>query len=362
MTYQRITDHGFRFPDVSDLPEVKQEQRFQDDEVSGTIIANMERCFRAKKGVNQFMATVDQLLEHSEKQMPLDEGEQAILYGWRKKLSRQYVFQITSKRHDYTNTHSGLQQYKELTENGVSFGQSEISQEIKKILQPDIDLLLQKTDELSPIGAYDRANPNLGARGNQVMEILNKEFAKQGHLEAARIYMNRKVEVKKVTLHVSYPTDTHIFQQYRDINLANPKHPITTKLHIDPKFDLLKGAFYLGEVTERQGPIWFVKTSHRWQHDEFESVWGRANAVGNYMEDKLHRRAIFRLPSRLRINYQFGRNLLDGTDEQKNITDKIVKLTTDKTGNFAIFDPGYIMHTGGNVDEGMRINLQLQLK
>jgi hypothetical protein len=71
---------------------------------------------------------------------------------------------------------------------------------------------------------------------------------------------------------------------------------------------------------------------------------------------------MFRLPKRLRLNYQFGRNLLDGTREQKNITDKIIKLTTDQTGNFALFDPGFTMHTGGNVDTGMRINLQLQLK
>jgi len=361
MYYQEISDHGFVFPDISNLPEVKQEQRFEDNAESNALVKQCEDMFNAKKGVNQFIAKVDQLIELSKKQMPLQEGEQDIINGWRKKLGRQYTYQITTKRHNFYNNDSKNKHFIRLVGQGVTFGSSDIGYKIKHVLQSDIDLLLQKQDQISPIGAYDRANPK-PKQGGQVQDILNEEFKKQGILDAASTYMGRSMTVKKVTLHISYPTDSHVFQQYRDVNLASQEHPVTTNLHIDPKFDLLKGAFYLGEVTEKQGPIWFVRTSNRWKHNSFESVWGRANAVGNYMEDKLHRSAAFRLPKRLRINYQFGRNLLDGTAEQKKITDNIVKLTTNNTGNFALFDPGFTMHTGGRVDEGMRINLQLQFR
>jgi len=361
MNYQEIADHGFVFPDVSDLPEVRQEQRFDDNLESDALVNRCEDMFMKKKGMNQFLMIVDELVELSKTQMPLQEGEQEIINHWRKKVGRQYTYQITTNRHNFFDKHSDNKHFHTLAEQGVTFGYSDIGHKVKSLLQSDIDFLLNKQDQITQIGTYDRANPK-PENGSKVQDMLNEEFEKQGILDAASSYMGKSMSVKKVTLHVSYPTDSHIFQQYRDINSVSQKHPVTTNLHLDPKFDLLKGAFYLGEVTEKQGPIWFVKTSNRWKHDAFESVWGRANAIGNYMEDKLHRSAIFRLPKRLRINYQFGRNLLDGTSEQKLITDNIVKLTTNNTGNFALFDPGYTMHTGGRVDEGMRINLQLQFK
>jgi len=362
MIYPVINDHGFEFPDMAELPEVMHEQRFTDSTESNSIVAELQGLFQRKASVNDFDFAVKKLLEHTTTQMPWQDGEHDIINAWRKKLGRQYRFQLANRGWSFHNKDSDNKHFKEMAENGVTFGTSRIVEKIKDVLQPDIDVLLEKEDSISPIGAYDRANPNLGQRGMVVQDLLNSEFKEQGILDAAHTYTGRRIDVKKVTLHISYPSDSHIYQQYRDINLATDKHPNTTNLHIDPKFDLLKGAFYLTDVTDQQGPIWFVKGSNRWKHDEFESVWGRANAVGNYLHDPLHRRAMFRLPKRLRLNYQFGRNLLDGTREQERITDKIVKLTTDQTGNFALFDPGFTMHTGGNVDTGMRINLQLQLK
>jgi len=362
MKYPKILDHGFKFPDVADLPEVRHEERFQDTEEANDIIKEAEHLLKIAAPKEQFLHVVDKLILHTTKQMPLHDGEQNVINKWRKKLGRQYEHCKYEKGWHFHNKDSDNKHFQEMAENGVTYGTSDIVEKVKDILAPDIDELLEKQDAISPIGAYDRAKPHLGRRGNEVEVILNEEFQKQGILEAAYIYTGKRMSVRKVTLHVSYPTDSHIYQQYRDINLKSNTHPITTNLHIDPTFVILKGAFYLTEVTEEQGPIWFVKGSNRWKHDKFESLWGRGNAVGNYLEDELHRRAMFRLPKRLRLNYQFGRNLLDGTPEQKLITDKITRLTTNKTGNFALFDPGYTMHTGGNVDKGMRINLQLQFK
>ncbi len=362
MNYPIIDDHGFKFPDMALLPEVEHEERFEDTEESNKIVAEAENLFqKTNSSKDVFLWKLEELIEHTKTQMPLHEGEQDIIKGWRKKMGRQFDY---SRNHgwNFHNKISNNKHFKQIAEDGVTFGTSDIVQKIKDVLAPDIDVLLEKEDGISPIGAYDRANPKLEQRGQVVQDMLNEEFKKQGILEAAYIYTGRRIDVKKVTLHVSYPTDSHIYQQYRDINLKSSSHPKTTNLHIDPTFNILKGAFYLTEVTEEQGPIWFVKGSNRWKHDRFESLFGRANSVANYLEDELHRRAMFRLPKRLRCNYQFGRNLLDGTPEQKIITDKIIKLTTDKTGNFALFDPGFTMHTGGNVDKGIRINLQLQLK
>jgi len=361
MNYPIIDDHGFVFPDPAELPEVKHEWRLEETTQSDELIKQAEKIYK-DKNPSKFIEVFDLLIKKSTEQMPLLDGEHNIIQGWRKKLSRQFSSETSTRGWNYHNKQFDNKHFQTMAEQGVTFGTSDIAPQVKKVLSKEIDLLLAREDSIIPIGSYDRAVPNIGDKYPVVHHMLNDEFRKQGILEAAYMYTGMKIQVKKVTLHISFSSDSHVTQQYRDVNQKSNTHPLTTNLHIDPKFNLLKGAFYLTEVTDKQGPIWFVKTSNRWKHNVFESVWGRGNAVGNYLQDELHRRSMFRLPKRLRLNYQFGRNLLDGTAEQKNITDKVTKLTTDKTGNFALFDPGFTMHTGGNVDKGMRINLQLQFK
>ena len=66
------------------------------------------------------------------------------------------------------------------------------------------------------------------------------------------------------------------------------------------------------------------------------------------------------LPKQLRISHNFGRVLLDDTEQQQNIIDKEKMFTSDK-GNVCIFDPAG-MHRGGICNKGTRIALQILMK
>ena len=92
------------------------------------------------------------------------------------------------------------------------------------------------------------------------------------------------------------------------------------------------------------------------------AIFARGLSTGCYCENPIARRSVFRLPSRIRHSFQFGRNLLDGSEQQKLILDKSTRITTSKHGNFVLFDPGNTMHTGGWPKEGYRANLQIQIK
>jgi len=356
-----IHDHGFNFPDIADFPDVRHEQRYQDDKASNRIIEEIET-----RQYQHMIPLVDQLIEHSEKQMPIQgDMERGFIQKWRKLLTKTLNFYQTfhaSFMPAKANEILPNKIFESLFERGWWAGTCNADKSLAELLKPEIDQLLEKPDGTPDVGSYDRAIPNCSKDKNkqaQVLSILNTHLRKMGVLAAATKYNKTgKLLVRKATLHVSKPTDKHLFQTYQDCKTISK----TTNLHMDPKESLIKGSLYLTPVEEDDGPIYYIDTSNRWMYNELDSIFGRAISVGCYCYNPISRRSVFRLPSRFRKSYLFGRNILDGTPEQKMLLDKAKRITNKKYGNFSIFDPGNTMHTGGWPKKGHRVNLQIQIR
>lgn len=367
MQFQRDipkTEHEFEIPDVAEFPDVATEERYQDNDKMDVLVKQLEDLFKRRKTKTELQVAFEKIIEFSKEQMPVWEGEQDYIRAYRKNALKIYDWYRVHEN-DKINSSFKLNKasekvYNGIKQNGVKFFQfdSDAVKEIKLLLEPTVEKMLAKPDWTPPIGTYDRSVQMYGHKYDfRVRDILDSQMHKMGiHAACDYYWQARGSSVKKATLHVSKPTDQHLFQYYQDCATK----PVTTNLHIDPKDGLWKALLYLFPVEEINGPIWFVKESHRWQRDEFEMLMARGIATGDYLENPVARRAVFRLPKRLRKSLQFGRNLLDGTAMQQKILDK--KTPMISPNNLAVFDPGNIMHTGGWVTEGFRANLQIQIR
>jgi len=355
--------HGFEIPDLAEFPDVSKEERYQENPEMDKLVESFETAFNNSKPVETLREWFDKIILLSEKQMPLHAGEADYIKSYRKNAFKIYKWYQKHARDNFQATKLNKNSesiYNTIRKDGVQFLKFDEQEviNISEMLQPAVNELLAKPDWCPPIGNYDRSMPLMNNKYDfAVRRILDQQFALKGVLTACDHYWGRRgASTRKVTLHVSKPTDQHLFQYFQDCETT----PETTNLHIDPKDGLFKALLYLTPVKEENGPIWFVKESHRWQRNEFEMLLARGIATGNYCENAVARRAIFRLPKRLRKSLQFGRNLLDGTEQQKKILDQREMMLSPN--NLAVFDPGNIMHTGGWVKSGLRVNLQIQIR
>ena len=160
-------------------------------------------------------------------------------------------------------------------------------------------------------------------------------FTKLGVLQGATKYnKGKQLQVKNVVLHIATPTDQNWKQFLYDCDTVTK----TTNLHIDPKEDVIKSMMYLNDITLDDGPFSYVEKSNRWVYDDLQNIFGRAISTGSYCHTPESRVVVFQLPKILRISHNFGRVLLDDTEQQKMIIRKRKMFTSDK-GNLCIFDP-----------------------
>ena len=139
------------------------------------------------------------------------------------------------------------------------------------------------------------------------------------------------------------------------------KELISSNWHCDASnTSWVKLFVYLTDVTEDDGPFSYVEKSNRWIYDDLQNIFGRAISTGSYCHTPDSRAVVFQLPKQLRISHNFGRCLLDGSEQQEMILEKEKLFTSDK-GNLCIFDPAG-MHRGGICKSGTRIALQILMK
>ena len=357
-----ITNHGFELPDVADYVDVRQEQRLIDTDCTSHI--NDLRLSFQRGDFAMFQKGLDILIKHTQKEMPLDENEMTYIAKWKKRTVqlfndfRWFEDKLKNKKHNAEKI-ADSHWHQDLYENGFAPGTYPNVAPIRKMLASEIKKLLESPDSVPKIGSYDRAVPKLDKNYPEVINELNKQFEELGILDAVKKYLKLVGNplVTKATLHVSKPTDKHLFQMFQDCKTA----PVTTNLHIDPKEGLVKALLYLDSVEDHNGPIWFVKRSHRWKQPDLETLLARGISTGCYFENPTARRSVFRLPKELRKSFQFGTCLEDGSAQQKLLLDNAVRITNEY-GNIVLFDAGNVMHTGGWVKEGHRINLQIQIR
>lgn len=92
--------------------------------------------------------------------------------------------------------------------------------------------------------------------------------------------------------------------------------------------------------------------------DNLEDFFSRVTSVGNYCENETMRRFMFRFPKKLRVTSNIGKLIFLNSDLHKHIKQNIFTVTSE-IGNTIIFKAGEILHGGGNVTRGERLNLQL---
>ena len=334
-----IYDHGFEFPDLADFPGVESEPRFIDTNRSAHDLAEMQKAFD-NNDYNEFLKLISTYTI-------LDKRT-------RGKLSRFFEFyQTFGKNRTLMTDIADSQHHQSMYELGYSTAHLDLSK-IRASLESEIERLYAIEDWRPPIGTMDRGAPINKIIRRDIQDVLEQS----GMLAAASKYLSagRHLKVGSAYLVVGTPTDNHWKQFFYDQTYVSR----TTNLHIDPVENQIKVMMYLNTVDDASGPFSFVPRSHRWVYDDVQNLLGRSIATGNYCDTPQKRSAIFKLPRKLRVSYNFGRSLLDTDPQQKIITDLEQSFTSD-SANTILFDPAG-MHKGGICESKDRIAIQVLLK
>lgn len=323
-----IMNHGFIFPDLAAFPDYENEYRNEDFyDYKDLVKAYMNN------DALSFFHIVEKYTNINEK--------------WIKNLKT--FFKIYHNDHSHSTIGSG-KCYNDLAEKGLyithlDFSDFDVS---------DIVTTLLKSKDHDPLpGNYDRG-VHLGGDFKNKIQV---KFDESGILKAIEHYTGTKRNVTKVLLHVSTPTDSHYKQFMHDAETT----PRWTNTHIDPKEDATKAIIYLEPTFTENGAFGYVPKSNRFIHDPLQNIFGRAICTGNYCRTPAMRKSVFSLPKQLRVSWNFGRSILDGSPMAKWLDDNFLRVTSDM-GNVAIFDSGKGMHQGGIVKEGRRVSLQVLMK
>jgi len=162
------------------------------------------------------------------------------------------------------------------------------------------------------------------------------------------------IKIRAIVVHLSRPGDIHHNQTFADIDYKTK----LLNLHCDPKPGVIKALIYLDEVNEQNGPFQAVIGSNKWVRDEIEQIFAWGNSIGNYCHTPAHREVACAFPRRFRKNAIMGKLIPDESRMSNFLLENLTSFTTDMA-NVIFFDPNFLLHRGGLVDEGERINLQV---
>ena len=332
-----IYDHGFVFPDIADFPDVVDEPKYKGNGNEQSVAIMKEAIQKNdlnmfQNGYQYYMKSVDTKLFN--------------------KLNTMFQFYASFEDNRIELDLPSNKIYEDLFENGISYLKLDIK-ELQDKLEQDINNLLRQPDWRPPPGQFDRAKQ----LGPEFVKLVNDMFREKGVLQGASKYNKGiQLQVKNVVLHIAKPTDQNYKQFLYDCDTLTK----TTNLHIDPKEDVIKAMLYLNDITADDGPFSYVEKSNRWIYDDLQNIFGRAISTGSYCHTPESRAVVFQLPKQLRISHNFGRVLLDDTEQQNKILEQEKLFTSDK-GNLCVFDPAG-MHRGGICNKGTRVALQILMK
>ena len=335
-----IYDHGFVFPDIADFPDVKHERHYMGNGHEEYVSVMKEGIQKGdlhtfERGYQWYMKVPDTKLIT--------------------KLNTMFEFYKTFEDSKRESSLPSNDIYEDLYENGISYMKIDTT-ELRDMVDDEIKKLIVLPDWRPPPGQFDRST-QLGQINPDIVKYVNNMFQKLGILNAASKYNKYNgLKVTNVVLHIAKPTDENWKQFLYDCKTITK----TTNLHIDPKENVMKAMMYLNDITEDDGPFGYVEKSHRWVYDDLQNIFGRAISTGSYCHNPQTRAAVFQFPKQLRVSHNFGRLLLDGTEEQERLL-KQEKLFTSDKGNLCVFDPAG-MHRGGICKTGTRIALQILMK
>lgn len=348
------SNYEFEFPDIALFDGISHEWRLEDD------------CEQEIKSLNKFLKYGQKSnffkelkkIELKSKNIKKSKNEFKLEQKWKKNLDTYFH---KSRKNDYLRFASFSPKDPktiELKEQGYTTFKLNNLKIIYDILRPEI----KKIKEL-PVN--DDSSLIVWDRIIDVTEKLKKELETQ-------IFLDRKImtSIKSFLGGKSFEINYAglIFSTDKDLQYKLFLGDVKTKdnelinFHIDPKQDLLKSIIYLSDVNENDGPFTIVPKSHLFNIDLLTDLFGRSIATGNYCNSKDARKSIFRLPSRLRKSFNFGR-LIKKNSKQEKIINNTKQIITGEAGTSILFLPGNTMHRGAVCGKnGSRLALQIQIK
>jgi hypothetical protein len=189
-----------------------------------------------------------------------------------------------------------------------------------------------------------------------------------GVCELAAAYLGKPVELYYAALDHSHDGQSWYKACYSDTDLGTPK---AVYMHFDADCDIIKGLFYLRDVTANDGPFRFVPGSHRWERphfatavqlgfdaasvQEFPTCEDKLDYVSGYYRPRFQqldqRRAMLSLPAALRGSTHFGDDLPDGSPLSDALLEKEHAFVAP-AGTLVMFDGSRGIHRGGQVGAG----------
>ena len=341
-----IKNHKFKlFKDIAEFEEVKNEfrnkQKFKLNKIKNYYLQN---------DLTNFNKELDKIYK-STKEIYLNNEEKKYQIKLRKTLNKYFKFYQNFKVYSKKYNHLG---FKELYKHGGYIFKINKEKLIDNEIKKKIKLLKKRKDWRPPPGTFDKW---IDLSGNYKIKI-NKILKENKVIDICNAYYSRtNMKVTHARLNLCKPTDNSWKQFLYDCKKIT-QH---TNLHMDPLEGVLKIMINISEVKNYNGPTAFLPKSNRYIYDPLQSLFARSIAIGNYCHNPISRRAVFRLPSFLRVTTNFGRLIKDNSNEAKYLS-KNLKYLTEEKGNCLLFDPGATIHNGGVVKSGSRISIQVVIE
>lgn len=221
--------------------------------------------------------------------------------------------------------------------------------------------------EMHAAGRSDRPILHLDRQG-PAMALLRSLMQEHGVCAAVSKYKQLPMELGYCTLHLSIPGQRW-WRLPRYADCPDWSLPKTTWMHCDKGIDMCKGVIYLSEVNAGNGPLSYVKGSHRWAREPLaliaSKVLDRLGPGKAYDLFTIHaftepqtRRHFLRLPTLLQSLCHEGDDMLDGSPESEQVLASEVPFLS-KDGQCLVFDGGRGLHRGAMTTSGPRLALQL---
>lgn len=350
-----IKDHLFEFPDICDFPGAGI-SLYESSSENENIIENIEKAFQSYNS-ELYNRCYDHLIKNCVQKNPLTGQQYNILENQTKRVknSVQLYFNSCRNQNNIDNIDSN-EIYKSLLYEGYYDFNTE-TEEIKDLLQKDIEDLYSIKNSDYKIGSYDRFKFYRVNDNKRLFDLVTKIFNYKNAWAGMNKFNSKNLNLFSITLHLSKPGDRHHDHTLMDMETTSS----LTSLHMDPKYNIMKAILYLTDVDEDSGPFTVVPKSHRWNYNPIERTSAQGNSIGNYLNSDDHRKVMRILPKIFRKNAICGRYFLDGTKINKWITNQL-KTFTSNNSNCIIFYPSLLLHRGGLCKSKERINLQILMR
>lgn len=190
-----------------------------------------------------------------------------------------------------------------------------------------------------------------------LLNELWKIFEDMGILDAAGLYLNKKIRRIGGAVQMNDSTDIHLKRHFADVGVDDPP---TQYMHLDSTIDILKCILYYTPVTSETGPFGYVMGSNRHASSAIEYATRKASDLSRLDRCDAETRALFwALPFFFQNKAEFGNDLTDSKQMEALLSNE--RQFTSADGNLIFFDNNSGVHRGALITSGQRVIVQLLL-